>query len=71
MTDQPGFEPDGDEQATAVYHELLRIAVVYTRRERAGFMRQATALVHEAYLRLDGTTAACTAPHFGQRWPAR
>ena len=30
------------------------------RRERAGFTLQATALVHEAYLRLAGTTAAFT-----------
>jgi len=60
VTDHPGFRPDGDDQATAVYDELRRIAAVSTRRDRAGLMRQATALVHEAYLRLAGTTAAFT-----------
>ena len=43
-----------------MYHELRRIAAAYMRRERAGFTLQATALVHEAYLRLAGTTAAFT-----------
>lgn len=58
MTDQSAFRPDGDEQATAVYHELRRIAAAYMRRERVGFTLQATALVHEAYLRLAGTHLA-------------
>ena len=37
---------------SAVYHELRRLAAAYMRRERPGQTLQATALVHEAYLRL-------------------
>lgn len=37
-----------------VYAELRRLAGVYMRRERSGHTLQATALVHEAYLRLAG-----------------
>ncbi len=47
----------GDDDAVArlmplVYDELRRIAARYMRRERPGQTIQATALVHEAYLRL-------------------
>ena len=35
-----------------VYDELHRLAIAYMRRERPGQTLQATALVHEAYLRL-------------------
>jgi RNA polymerase sigma factor (TIGR02999 family) len=47
----------GDEQArdhlmAAVYDELRRRAASYLRRERPGHALQATALVHEAYMRL-------------------
>jgi RNA polymerase sigma-70 factor, ECF subfamily len=50
---------NGDEAALArltplVYDELRRLAGGYLRRERAGHTLQATALVHEAYLRLIG-----------------
>jgi len=38
----------------AVYEELRRLAAAYMRRERPGQTLQATALVHEAYLRLAG-----------------
>lgn len=58
MTDQRAFRPDGEEQATAVYDELRRIASAYMRRERQGASLQPTALVHEAYLRLAGTSLA-------------
>ena len=37
---------------TAVYNELRRLAAAYMRRERPGQTLQATALVHEAYMRL-------------------
>jgi len=37
-----------------VYAELRRVAAAYMRRERPGQTLQATALVHEAYLRLAG-----------------
>jgi len=40
------------ELAPQVYQELRRLAAAYMRRERPGQTLQATALVHEAYLRL-------------------
>ncbi len=48
---------EGDENASAklmplVYEELRRLAREYLRRERADHTLQATALVHEAYLRM-------------------
>ena len=43
---------DPDELAQLVYDELRRLAASYTRRERPGQTLQATALVHEAYMRL-------------------
>ena len=46
--------PDIDALAPQVYDELRRIAAAYMRRERPGQTLQATALVHEAYLRLAG-----------------
>ena len=39
---------------TIVYNELHRIAETYMRRERPDRTLQATALIHEAYLRLVG-----------------
>lgn len=53
MSDQTG-PPSADEAAAAVYAELRRLAAAYMRRERPGQTLQATALVHEAYLRLAG-----------------
>lgn len=51
---------DGESRASAqllplVYDELRRLAEGYMRRERAGQTLQATALVHDAYLRLVGS----------------
>jgi RNA polymerase sigma factor (TIGR02999 family) len=46
--------PGADELLPAVYGELRRLAAVYMRRERPGQTLQATALVHEAYMRLAG-----------------
>jgi RNA polymerase sigma factor (TIGR02999 family) len=43
-----------DDLAPLVYDELRRLAAAYMRRERPGQTLQATALVHEAYLRLAG-----------------
>ena len=43
-----------DDLTPLVYAELKRIAGAYMRRERPGQTLQATALVHEAYLRLAG-----------------
>ena len=48
---QPPAQP-ADELAVLVYNELRRLAAAYMRRERPGQTIQATALVHEAYLRL-------------------
>ncbi|HMF97602.1 MAG TPA: ECF-type sigma factor [Vicinamibacterales bacterium] len=44
--------PPAEDLAPLVYDELRRIAARYMRRERPGQTIQATALVHEAYLRL-------------------
>jgi RNA polymerase sigma factor (TIGR02999 family) len=41
-----------DELLPLVYDELRRVAGAYVRRERQGHTLQATALVHEAYMRL-------------------
>ena len=45
---------DADDLTPVVYRELRKIAAGYLRRERPGQTLQATALVHEAYLRLAG-----------------
>ncbi len=44
--------PDAHELMPVVYNELRRLAAAYIRRERPGQTLQATALVHEAFLRL-------------------
>src|SRR3990170_698355 len=49
--ERPAGQP-ADELAVLVYNELRRLAGAYMRRERPGQTIQATALVHEAYLRL-------------------
>ena len=51
---------DPDELASLVYNELRRVAAAYMRRERPGQTLQATALVHEAYLRLAHSEPAWT-----------
>ena len=51
MTDKG---PKAENVAPVVYDELRRVAAAYMRRERPGQTLQATALVHEAYLRLVG-----------------
>lgn len=48
---------------TTIYNELRRLAAGAMRRERPGQTLQATALVHEAYLRLAGANAAWTDRH--------
>jgi len=51
----------GERLFPVVYNELHRIASAYMRQERPEHTLQATALVHEAYLRLvgDGRDEAC------------
>ena len=46
--------PTASQAAIEVYDQLRRLAAAYMRRERPGQTLQATALVHEAYLRLAG-----------------
>lgn len=58
----------GDQEAAGrvlplVYDELRRIAARHLRQERDDHTLQATAIVHEAYLRLAGET--------GLEWPSR
>jgi RNA polymerase sigma factor (TIGR02999 family) len=57
MALKPAHEADrtADALMSSVYDELRRIAASYLRRERPGRTLQATALVHEAYLRLAGS----------------
>src|ERR1051326_4368516 len=43
-----------EEMPTELYNELRRLAATYLQGERQGHTLQATALVHEAYLRLLG-----------------
>jgi len=52
MTAPADPPPAAQDVAPLVYDELRRIAAAYMRRERPGNTLQATALVHEAYLRL-------------------
>ena len=56
MSDRPAISAataqDADQLTPLVYDELRRLAGAYMRRERPGQTIQATALVHEAYLRL-------------------
>ncbi len=54
MTPPTPDRPELRDVAPLVYDELRRIAASYMRRERPGQTLQATALVHEAFLRLAG-----------------
>ena len=65
MTDLNSPAESADAAAEAVYNELRRLAAAYMRRERPGQTLQATALVHEAYLRLaDAGTSWKDRNHF-------
>ena len=52
MTSKREEQPGAADLTPVVYRELRQIAAAYLRRERPGQTLQATALVHEAYLRL-------------------
>src|SRR5262245_20571049 len=54
MSRSPHKPPTASQAAVEVYDELRRLAAAFMRRERPGQTLQATALVHEAYLRLAG-----------------
>jgi RNA polymerase sigma factor (TIGR02999 family) len=58
MSDEP--RPTADDLTPRVYNELRRLARTYLTRERPGQTLQATALVHEVYLRLAGAGAPWT-----------
>ena len=60
MTDEWVTHADAGDAAALVYNELRKLAAAYMRRERPGQTLQATALVHEAYLRLAGAGAPWT-----------
>ena len=49
-----GHQSALDELMPIVYSELRKIARIHLRRERTGHTLEATALTHEAYLRLVG-----------------
>ncbi|HTV97571.1 MAG TPA: sigma-70 family RNA polymerase sigma factor [Steroidobacteraceae bacterium] len=59
LTDWRDGNPQALEQLTPlVYDELRRLARTYMRGERGGHTLQATAVVHEAFLRLIGANVA-------------
>jgi len=62
--DQPQPTPPARELAPIVYDEQRRLAAAYMRRERPGQTLQATALVHDVYLRLVDVEKA-------QQWNSR
>jgi len=65
VTSSNDDRPDANVAAVLVYNELRRLARLYMRRERPGQTLQATALVHEAYLRLaDGGKPWVDERHF-------
>lgn len=53
----------GEQLLEIVYHELRQLAAFQLAREKPGQTLQATALVHEAYLRLAGRCAAADQPN--------
>ena len=59
-----GDQQAADQLAPLVYEELRRVAGACMRRERPGHTLQATALVHEAYIRLIGSEAPENRAHF-------
>jgi RNA polymerase sigma factor (TIGR02999 family) len=54
MSTDAAQPPDAQQLAPLVYDELRRLAAGFMRGERPGQTLQATALVHEAYMRLAG-----------------
>jgi RNA polymerase sigma factor (TIGR02999 family) len=59
-----GHQEASDRLVPLVYDELRRMAGAYMRRERPGHTLQATALVHEAYMRLVDQEAPQNRAHF-------
>jgi RNA polymerase sigma factor (TIGR02999 family) len=54
-----------------VYEELRKLALTRLAQERPGQTLQATALVHEAYLRLVGTPPASAGSRSAKQWSGR
>ena len=59
-----GNQEAADQLVPLVYDELRRMAASQMQRERPGHTLQATALVHEAYVRLVGEEPAQNRAHF-------
>ena len=59
-----GHQEAADQLVPLVYDELRRMATAYMQRERPGHTLQATALVHEAYVRLVGEAPPQNRAHF-------
>ena len=59
-----GNQEAADQLVPLVYNELRRMAGAYMQRERPGHTLQATALVHEAYMRLVVREPAQNRAHF-------
>jgi RNA polymerase sigma factor (TIGR02999 family) len=64
LPEVPPQTPGEPADIAAVYNELRRLAASYIRGERPGQTLQATALVHEAYLRLASVPAWKDRAHF-------
>jgi RNA polymerase sigma-70 factor (ECF subfamily) len=59
-----GKQEAADQLVPLVYDELRRMATAYMQRERPGHTLQATALVHEAYMRLASDAPPQNRAHF-------
>lgn len=57
MCDHPLADASQDDRFAVAYAELRRVAAYYLRHERTDHTLQPTALVHEAYLKLNGGPA--------------
>jgi RNA polymerase sigma factor (TIGR02999 family) len=68
---EQGDPEAADRLLPLVYDELRRLAAQRLAHEPPGQTLQATALVHEAYLRLVGTPARSPASEGGVRWDGR
>ena len=67
---QSGDPSSAPELLPLVYDELRRLAAAHIAREKPGHTLQATALVHEAYLRLVGAAGAQHWQHRGHFYAA-
>lgn len=68
---EKGDECAAEQLLPLVYNELRKLAAVRLAQEQPGHTLQATALVHEAYLRLVGAPASDGNDGASQRWNSR